>query len=414
MLQDLFPQCYKRYLSLPILGPTLEGFAAFLFARGYPRGIVRLHLRAAGKIDERLRNRRCTSDSEITRDLLRGCAPTAGRSHEDPSSSAVVHLLEAYLVEQGLLASPLVSGPGEQRLAEYGRYLVQARGLAPSTIAAHLRTASQLFALLNDEDGSGVSHWLTAKDLETFVCRTARGVGRGTLQHTVSHLRSALRFLATRGEAQPGLDSQIDTPRVYRRESLPRSLPWATVRALLASIDCSTPMGKRDYAMFQLIVNYGLRAGEVAGLRLPDIQWRAGSLSVWQRKSATALVFPLTDAVGDSLVAYLRHGRPQSCYREVFLRHRAPAGVLKPTAVTEAFQAWSRRSGLPIPFQGCHCLRHSYAVHLLRQGTSLKTIGDLLGHRSTESTCVYLQLAIEDLRDVALELPADILAEVGA
>jgi site-specific recombinase XerD len=79
--------------------------------------------------------------------------------------------------------------------------------------------------------------------------------------------------------------------------------------------------------------------------------------------------------------------------------------VLKPTAVTEAFQAWTRRSGLQIPFQGSHCLRHSDAVHLLRQGTSLKTIGDLLGHRSAESTCVYLRLAVEDLRDVALPLP---------
>ena len=82
--------------------------------------------------------------------------------------------------------------------------------------------------------------------------------------------------------------------------------------------------------------------------------------------------------------------------------------MLKPTAVTEAFQAWSKRSGLAIPFQGAHCLRHSYAVYLLRSGISLKTIGDLLGHRTLESTCVYLRLAVEDLRDVALDLPADV------
>jgi site-specific recombinase XerD len=94
-------------------------------------------------------------------------------------------------------------------------------------------------------------------------------------------------------------------------------------------------------------------------------------------------------------------------YREVFLRCRTPDGLLKPTAVTEAFQAWSRKSGLAIPFQGAHCIRHSYAVHLLRQGTPLKTIGDILGHRSAESTCVYLRLAIEDLRNVALPLPQE-------
>jgi integrase/recombinase XerD len=120
----------------------------------------------------------------------------------------------------------------------------------------------------------------------------------------------------------------------------------------------------------------------------------------------------------------LRHGRPQLAvrryrrgfqtdrpqYREIFLRCITPAGVLKPTAITEAFQAWSRRSGLQIPFRGVHCLRHSYALHLLRSGLSLKTIGDLLGHRSLESTSVYLRLATEDLRDVPLCLPADVSA----
>jgi integrase/recombinase XerD len=111
-------------------------------------------------------------------------------------------------------------------------------------------------------------------------------------------------------------------------------------------------------------------------------------------------------------VRYLRHGRPSSPWREVFLRVRAPAGILKPTAVGEAFQKWVRRSGLPIPFHGPHCLRHSYAVHLLRQGVALKTLGDLLGHRLAESTCVYLRLATDDLRGVALAVPRS--AEHGA
>ena len=84
------------------------------------------------------------------------------------------------------------------------------------------------------------------------------------------------------------------------------------------------------------------------------------------------------------------------------------AGVLKPTAVTEAFQTWTRRGRLPIPYQGPHCLRHSLAVHLLRRGTSIKAIGDLLGHRSAEATCVYLRLAVDDLRDVALEVPDEV------
>ena len=87
------------------------------------------------------------------------------------------------------------------------------------------------------------------------------------------------------------------------------------------------------------------------------------------------------------------------------MRVRPPAGTLKPTAVTEAFQGWTRRGRLPIPYHGPHCLRHSLAMHLLRKGTPLKTIGDLLGHRDAESTCVYLRLHVDDLRGVALDLP---------
>lgn len=212
-------------------------------------------------------------------------------------------------------------------------------------------------------------------------------------------------------------------PRVYRGEQLPHALPWGTVRALLKSIDRTTPMGLRDYAMFLLIATYGLRACEVVALTLDDVEWRMARLHIPQRKTRSALWLPLTDEVGTALLDYLRRGRAalavrrkrlpfqgnaQHSYRELFLRHRTPMGVLKPTAVTEAFQGWSKRSGLAIPFQGVHCLRHSYAVYLLRSGLSLKTIGDILGHNNLESTCVYLRLAVDDLREVALDLPANI------
>jgi len=212
--------------------------------------------------------------------------------------------------------------------------------------------------------------------------------------------------------APSGLDTQIDTPRLYREERLPRALPWETVRALLCSVNRSTPVGLRDYAMLLLIATYGLRTSEVVGLTLEAIEWRAKRLRVHQCKTAAPLWLPLTDAVGDSLTEYLRNGRPSVPYREVFVRHRTPPGVLMGSGVTNAFQAWARRSGLEIPFHGPHCLRHSYAVHLLRQGVSLKTIGDVLGHRSPESTCVYLRLSVEDLRGVALGLPASSIPKV--
>ena len=164
-------------------------------------------------------------------------------------------------------------------------------------------------------------------------------------------------------------------------------------------------MGLRDYAIFFLIATYGLRACDILALTLDDLRWRQGELRVAQRKTGHPLVLPLTDAAGEAVLHYLRAGRPQIASRQLFLRVRAPMGPLKSTAINDAFEACYKRSGLTLPTTGVHGLRHSYALHLLRQGTSLKTIGDLLGHRSPESTCVYLRLDVEDLRQVALELP---------
>jgi site-specific recombinase XerD len=157
--------------------------------------------------------------------------------------------------------------------------------------------------------------------------------------------------------------------------------------------------------MLFLIATYGLRACEVVALTLDAIDWRGRRLHIPQRKTGTPLVLPLTDAAGTVLLRYLQRGRPLSPHRELFLRHRAPAGILERTAVADVFQKWVRRSGLAISFQGAHCLRHSYAVALLRRGVGLKTLGDLLGHRTAESTCAYLRLATDDLREVAMAVP---------
>ena len=412
MLTEVFPRVHGRYSSLPVLGPTLDGFTEFLTRAGYPRLPLRQHVRTTRRIDERLRQRGCRTLTEITREGLRACAPPVGKSQDDVGAAATVRLLERYLDDRGVLSPFAPPTAVEQKLGDYAEYLRQVRGLARSTIEDHRTTAAQFIHHVDPTESLSALRQMTAQDIEKFLCRSGKRLGRGSMQHVVSQLRGFLRFLAARGDAPTGLDARIDTPRLYRGEQLPRALSWETVRAFLGTIDRATANGQRDYAMFLLITTYGLRACEIVGLQLEDLAWRARQLIVRQQKVAQPLVLPLTDAVGDGLLAYLRHGRPAVPFRQVFVRHRAPVGVLKPTAVTEAFQAWSRRSDLEIPFQGPHCLRHSYAVQLLREGTSLKTIGDLLGHRSAESTCVYLRLAVEDLRDVALSLPASSAPEV--
>ena len=389
--------------------------------KGYSTDCVCDHFRAARRLARQLEQRHVRSLTELTRSQLRTCAPAD--SQEDPNLAALVRRLDQYFdTELSLFPKPAPSLL-EQRVTAYTTYLEQVRGFTHSTRTYHRRTVTEFLTHLGYEKSPTCLAALTGRGLEAFLCVVGPRQTRGSLQHVVSHLRGFLQFLASTGEIPPGLERQIDTPRVYRGEQLPRALPWETVRALLKAIDRTTPMGLRDYAMFLLIATYGLRACEVVALTLDDVEWRAARLRIPQRKTRSTLWLPLTDEVGTALLDYFRRGRaalavrrkrvpfqggPPRSYRELFLRHRTPIGVLKPTAITEAFQAWSKRSGLAIPFQGVHCLRHSYALYLLRSGLSLKTIGDLLGHRSFESTCVYLRLAVDDLREVALDLPADV------
>jgi site-specific recombinase XerD len=328
------------------------------------------------------------------------------KSQDDIDLAAVVRSLVRYLEQHGAFAASPLSAT--QVLVEaYRAHLDHHRGLAASTLHHHTATAGEFLGFIGYNHDPKSLQTMGQHELEGFIHHLAARRNRASLQHVVAHLRAFLRFLAGRGQVAARLAGQIDTPRTYRGERLPHALPWKTVLALLAAIDRSSHIGRRDYAIFMLIATYGLRASEIVALSLDDIKWRARTLRVPRPKVTGPLILPLTEEVGAAIVDYLQHSRPDLVHREVFLRVRPPDGILKPTAVTEAFQAWVRRSRLPISFNGPHCLRHSLAMHLLRLGTPLKTIGDVLGHRSVESTSVYLRLHVDDLRDVALSLPAE-------
>jgi site-specific recombinase XerD len=229
-------------------------------------------------------------------------------------------------------------------------------------------------------------------------------VSRQTLQHTIARLRAFLRFVFLRGAIRKPLDA-IDTPRTYRGELPPRALDWRLVQRLLRSIDRSSAMGWRDYAILHLMAYYGLRPSEVVGLRVDSIDWCTQSLRVEQRKTRSTLVLPLTDRTIAVLRDYLRCGRPTSGDPHLFLRARCPTGRLQHTAVCDLFYKRARASGLGLADYSSYCLRHAFAMRLLDRGVGVKTIGDLLGHRNLESTCVYLRLDTTGLRAVALDVP---------
>lgn len=404
MLHSLFPKAHRRFLSLPLLGPIADGFDDWLAGNGYTRDSRGYSMRMLKHVDADLRRRHVKEVGNLTHPILHECWRTLIKTY--PCFAGTVRTLERYLAANALMARAwpeTASSTASILVEEYANYLHEVRGLASDTIA-HRRHTAQWFLRHLDEEGITLKE-VDRSHLESYVTRAGKRLCRRSLQHDVSALRVFLRFLAMDGRVPTGLDSQIDTPRLYRLEQLPRTLPWETVRTLLRSIDRTTAMGLRDYAMFLLIATYGLRSSEVIAITVDNIHWRQSRLRIHQPKTSSLLELPLTNEVSAALVRHLKRTPPPPPYRRIFLRMRAPIGVLKRTAVADAFQAVVQKSDLSIPFQGPHCMRHSLATHLLKNGTPLKTIGDILGHRSAASTSAYLRLATGDLREVSLPVP---------
>ena len=402
MLIKLFPRAHARFLALPLLGPLLDGFARWLSGHGFTAQAIRGRVRKAPVLEQLLLER-CLGDlSHVCKSQF--LALTAGKSQKDRHLSALVRSLADFLERDGLLATS-VPTPGEQLVDSYRLYLEHVRGLAASTQAEHRQLALGLLDFLGFDHNPAALTALSEPQLEAFMMRLATGCGLSKLQNRASFLRSFLRFLAGRGEIPAGLDLCIDSPRSAGARALPRALPWESVQALLAGIDRDTAKGRRDYAMFLLIATYGLRISEVAALRLNDIGWRSGKFRVQRPKVRAPLALPLTDEAGAALADYLRHARPPSTLRAVFLGTRQPVRPLSTAGIQHAFSHWMRVAVPAAKPATPHCLRHARALYLLRQNTPVKVIGDLLGHRSVASTGTYLRLHSDDLRAAALELP---------
>ena len=404
MLRSLLPKAHRRYLSLPLLGSIADGLDDWLASNGYTQLSRKNAIYELPHVDTELRRRRIKKIPHLTLAVLHDCWRSFLK--KCPNRAATVSALEWYLAANDLIV------PGRPArttsivsilIEQYTNFLSEVRGLAASTISLHRRTA-RCFLQHLDEEGVRLKT-IQAAQIESYVSKAGKRLSRVRLQHEISELRVLLRFLATDGRAPDGLASQIDMPRVYRFEKLPRSLPWETVRTLLRSIDRSSAKGLRDYAMFLLMATYGLRCNEVVAITLDDIRWRQGRLRIHQSKTSSSLELPLTNEVSCALVKHLKRTPPPFPYRRIFLRMHAPIGILKPHAVNHALLSLVQKSGLRIPFHNPHCLRHTLAVHLLQKGIPLKTIGDIFGHRSPASTSTYLRLATEDLREVSLPVP---------
>ena len=297
--------------------------------------------------------------------------------------------------------------PVEQLVRAYERYLREERALATATIVNYVRFIREF---LKDCFGRGPIRLsqLCAGDVVRFVQRQAPRLHLKTAKLLTTALRSFLQYTRYRGYVRLDLAAAVPVVANWSMPSIPRAIAADQVRRLLAQINRRTAVGRRDYAILLLLARLGLRSSEVVFLELDDIDWKNGSLNV-HGKGGRLVQLPLPKDVGEAIAAYLQHGRPRSTSRRVFLRAKAPIrGFLGPSAVGTIVRHALLRAGIDAPTTGAHQFRHGLATEMLRHGASLSEIGELLGHRSPETTKIYTKVDINALRTLALPWPVGV------
>lgn len=311
--------------------------------------------------------------------------------------------------------SPLPATPRDRFCRDlregFRQWMMEVRGLSVLSFTKDCYNADRLIEWLGDRASADSLRQLTASDLDAFLAWRAPGLRRATRSGVCQGLRSFLRYLHAAGFIERDLASCVTSPPRYWNEGITSTFTDAQVKAMLAvaRADC-TALGRRDYAIFLLLATYGLRAGEITRLRLEDIDWRRERFRITQSKSGRATQLPLIGQVGEAILDYLRHGRPEGEHREVFLRQRVPYSPFAcGSSLGSIVHRRLRQTGITVTGRhGAHAFRYARAVSLLHGAMPLKAISDLLGHRSSNLTDVYLKLATDDLRDVGLELPQEV------
>lgn len=306
------------------------------------------------------------------------------------SSRALSPLLE-YLRGLGVVPAvvSVASSSSEELIERYSSYLVERRGLAPSTVRNYVGVARVFLAWRETTAGRLCLGRLDAVAVSEFVLVEAQRSCVGSAKCMVTRLRALLRFLHVEGEIERALADAVPSVAGWRLVGLVKALDARSVQRLLASCDRRRRVGRRDFAIITLLWRLGLRAGEVAALQLLDLDWRAGELLV-RGKGSRQERLPLPADVGETLAGWLERGRPRRDSVFVFTRLRAPYGGLSAGAVSQIVRRACERAGLP-PV-GAHRLRHTAATEMLRAGGSLAEVGQVLRHRGRDVTSIYAKV----------------------
>lgn len=409
MNEHYTPVRRRRLLDAGPHQPMLEGYGQHLAGTGLSPVSVRIHLGSALHFLAWLVQSGIALD-HAGPDIVAQFAVHDCRCHSAPRPLGQYYINRVdrfvrHLAAQGVLPPrPVAEAPAlDRNVADWLDAQDRQRGLAKVTIVRHGRMLAQILPLI----GADPSRY-TARVIRDGLLDHARSARSVHYPKMVSSaLRLYLRHLAHRGLAAPDLDRAVPTAKTWRLASLPRYLEPDAVERLIASCDPETPGGRRDRAILLLLAGLGLRARDVADLRLADIDWRAATIAVCG-KGRREVRLPLPQDAGDALIAWLTGPRPAASGDTVFARLLPPFDPVSSGVVGGVVRRAVERAGVEnAPSRGSHLLRHSAATAMLRGGATLDAIATVLRHRSTDTTAHYAKVDVAMLGDVAQAWPAD-------
>ncbi|MBW2735876.1 MAG: tyrosine-type recombinase/integrase [Deltaproteobacteria bacterium] len=395
-------------LSAGAVGPHIAGFTHHLDGLGYARFTIERRVKAAAHLGLWLERNGLEVDrlSEHALDLfghhLPRCQCPDAVLKARRAAMTGARLFVKYVCGTGVLGSMSLDETHQcipPLIAAFRHWMLEHRGVKSGTLDRYGRTIEDLLRTLGEDPEQ-----FTVSALRRFVVELGQLHSRGQAQNVATAVRSFLRYLVATGQCAIEVEGAIPPVASWRLSTLPRYLPTSDVKRILDTCQTDTSIGLRDRAILLLLSWLGLRAGEVVGLCLGDIDWEQASFVVAGKGRIDRL--PLPQEVGDAILKYLEHGRPNAPSDRLFLRARAPhLPFAKSAAVSSIVGRAIRRAGVDAPSHGAHVLRHSAATRMLREGNSLQSIGKILRHRCLESTALYAKVDVTLLNQIAQPWP---------
>lgn len=390
-------------------GRLLDVFTQQLVQSGFAEITARRHIRAAEHLlywAKRKGISPATYDEhtldEFARHLRRCCCKSYGRTHQrDLKRGARLFVDSLRRAELLPMRSTQETVEDPHVLMLFRGWMRRHRGTCDATLYNYCLHLRALLRTVGDDTGK-----FEAKSLRQFVQETSQGCGWATGKQCTTAMRAFLRYLIAEGKCAAGLDACIPALAHWRLSSLPRYLQPEEVERVIASCNTTSSAGIRDHAIVLLLARAGLRAGDILRLCLSDLDWREAAIRV-VGKGRRQTLLPMTQEVGDAILAYIKNGRHPIDNDTLFIRSRAPFGPFASHCAISMIVAKAMRlAGVRCPSRSAaHVLRHSVASSMLRQGASLQEIAGVLRHRSIATTEIYAKVDVVALREIAQPWP---------